>query len=86
MEVHISGCDNVEVDHLLFSSRESSSPGALHRIWSLDSGIANLLFGLWGVLMVDLFATGLNKVEAFYSRIPDSLTLKGTPLQVDWSL
>ena len=33
---------------------------------------------------VDLFATRLNKVEAFFSRLLDPIALLGNPLQVDW--
>ncbi len=84
--VHISGCDNVEADRL--SRHRVEHPRHLERSteWSLDQEIANLLFDLWGLPIVDLFATRLNtKVEAFYARLPDPLALPGNPLQVDWS-
>ncbi len=36
--------------------------------------------------MVDLFTTQLNnKVEAFFSHLPDPLALQGNSLQADWS-
>ncbi len=48
--------------------------------WSLDSRVSNLLFDIWGLHTVDLFATRLNnKVEAFFSRLPDPLALHGIP-------
>ena len=53
--------------------------------WSLDPGVTNLLFDLWGVPTVDLFPIRLNiKVKAFYSHLPDPLTLLVNPLQLDW--
>ncbi len=41
---------------------------------------------IWGTPTVDLFTTRLNnKVEAFYSRLPDPLALLGITIQEDWS-
>ena len=49
----------------------------------------NLLFDIWGQPTVDvLFATWLNnKVEAFFTHLPDplDLALQGNSLQADWS-
>ncbi len=46
--------------------------------------IAHQLFGMWGTPTVDLITTRLNrKVKAFYSRLPDPLTLPGDPLVVE---
>ena len=54
--------------------------------WSLDHRVTNLLFAIWGQPTVDLFTTRLNnKVEAFFSRLPDPLALQGNSLQSDWS-
>ena len=84
--VHISGQDNVEVDCLSRFRIEN-----LHRLehsieWSLNRRVTNLLFDIWGQPSVDLFATQLNnKVEAFFSHLPDPLALQGNSLQADWS-
>ena len=43
-------------------------------------------FAIWGQPTVDLFTTRLNnKVEAFFSHLPDPLALQGNSLQSDWS-
>ncbi len=84
--VHISGQDNVEVDRL--SQVWIENPRRLERSTkcSLDRRVTNLLFDIWGLPTVDLFATRLNnKVEAFFSRLPDPLALQGNSLQADWS-
>ncbi len=86
MAVHILSCNNMEADHLSHLLVENLLHLARSTEWSLDPGIASLLFTLWGIPMVDLFATRLNtKVEAYYPHPPDSLTLPDNPLQVDWS-
>ena len=55
--------------------------------WSLDHRVTNLLFDIWGLPTVELFTTRLNnKVEAFFSRLPDPLALQGNSLQADWSI
>ena len=83
--VHISGCD-VEADHLSHHRVEHPHHLGCSTEWYLDQGMATLLFILWGVPLVALFTTWLNnKVEAFYSRLPDPLSLQGNPLQVNWS-
>ncbi len=65
--------------HLLSSSRESLSPEMLHRMVSRHR-IASHLFDLWGIRLVDLFTSRLNnKVETFFSRLPDPLTCQATP-------
>ena len=83
--VYISGQDNVEADRL--SRFRIENPRRLERSteWSLDCRVTNLLFDIWGQPAVDLFATWLNKVEAFFSRLPDPLALQGNSLQADWS-
>ena len=49
---------------------------------SIDPGVMDLLFfDLWGTPTVDLFTTRLHKkVVAFYSHLPDRLTLLGNSL------
>ncbi len=84
--VHISGQDNVEADRL--SRFQIENPCRLERSteWSLDCRVTNLLFDIWGLPTVDLFATWLNnKVETFFSCLPDPLALQGNSLQADWS-
>ena len=84
-----AGCvwsSDVKADHL--SRHIVEHPRHLKRSteWSLDQGIATVLFDLWVVPMVDLFATRLNnKVETLYSLLPDAVALPGNPLQMDWS-
>ncbi len=78
--------NSVKADHL--SRHIVEHPRHLKRSteWSLDQGIATVLFDLWVVPMVDLFATRLNnKVETLYSLLPDAVALPGNPLQMDWS-
>ncbi len=84
--VHMPGKDNIEVGRL--SRFRIENPRRLERSaeWSLDRRVTNLLFGIWGLPTVDLFATHLNnKVEAFFSRLPDPLALPGNSLEADWS-
>ncbi len=84
--VHILGQDNVKADHL--SQVWIVNPGQLDRSteWFLNHRVTNLLFDIWHEPTVDLFATQLNnKVEAFFSRLPDPLALQGNSLQADWS-
>ncbi len=83
--VHISGQDNVEADRL--SRFRIENPHRLERStkWSFDRRVTNLLFDIWGLPTVDLFASRLNnKVEAFFSCLPDPLALQGNTLQADW--
>ena len=86
LAVHISGQGNVEADRL--SQFRIENPRRLEHSteWSLDLRVTNLLFDIWGQPTVDLFATRLNnKVEAFFSRLPDPLALQGNSLQAEWS-
>ncbi len=84
--VHISGQDNVEADRLSRFRIENSRRFERSTEWSLNRRVTNLLFNIWGQPTVDLFATRLNnKVEAFFSRLPDPLVLQGNSLQADWS-
>ena len=79
--VHISGQDNVKGDPL--SRFRIENPCRLERSteWSLDRRVINLLFDIWGQPTVDLFATQLNnKVEMFFSCLPDPLALQGNSL------
>ena len=64
-------------------SKQITSLGFESRIladWSaspkgLDHRVTNLLFDIWGQPTVDLFATQLNKVKVFFSRLLDPLAL-----------
>ncbi len=86
MAAHIAGCDNVKADHLSHHRVERLRRLEHSTEGSLNHGMANVLFSLWGVPMVELFATRLNnKVNVFYSCLPDTLALQENPLQVDWS-
>ncbi len=49
--------------------------------WSLEQGVANLLFRVFGSPWVDMFATGANAMAPlFYTR-----TWRDNALHVDWS-
>ena len=81
--VHISGQDNVEADHL--SQFRVKNPRRLQHSteWTLDHRVTNLLFDIWGQPTVDLFTTQLNnKVEAFFSHLPDRLACRRTSQRV----
>ncbi len=54
--------------------------------WSLDQGVANLLFRAWGSPWADLFTTSANaKAPVSYSRISEPAACRGDALQADWS-
>ncbi len=84
--VHISGLDNVEADCLSRFWIENPRHLEGSTEWSLDHRVTNLLFDIWGLPTVDLFTIRRdNKVEAFFSHLPDPLALQGNFLQADWS-
>ena len=84
--VHISGQDNVEADRLSRFRIENLCRLERSSDWSPDCRVTNLLFNIWGQPTVDLFATRLNnRVEAFFSCLPDPLALQDNSLQADWS-
>ncbi len=84
--VHISGQDNVEAERLSRFQIENPHQLECSTEWSLNRRVTKLLFDIWVLPTADLFATRLhNKVEAFFSRLPDPLAFQDNSLQADWS-
>ncbi len=84
--IYISGQDNMEADRLSRFRIENPCRLECSTEWSLDRRVTNLLFDILRLPTVDLFATWPNnKVEAFFSCLPDPLALQGNSLQADWS-
>ena len=83
--VHVAGADNCRAD-LLSRPGQAVVPDRMKSVeWALSPLIAGRIFTHWGVPMVDLFATALNrKVPVFCSRVPHPLALRAPALQLPW--
>ncbi len=47
--------------------------------------MTSVLFDIWGLPIVDLFASQLSiKIESFCSQLPEPFSLHGNFLQADW--
>ena len=83
--VHVAGEDNLLADRLSRPGQILSRDRMKSVEWALSQRTADQIFNHWGVPMVDLFATALNrKVPVYCSRVPDPLALRAAALQLPW--
>ena len=83
--VHVAGEDNLLADRLSRPGQILTRDRMKSVEWALSQRIADQIFNHWGVPMVDLFATALNrKVPVYCSRVPHPLALRAAALQLPW--
>ena len=76
---HIPGCLNVIADRLSWPNQPITTE------WSHHPEVVNLIFRLWGSLVVDMFATVHNMhLAQFMSPVPEPRALAIDALSQDW--
>ena len=80
LPVHLAGARNVTADAL--SRRGCTQPGE----WEMQPELAQIIFDMWGLPLVDLFATRHNtRLPVFVSPMPDEKAWETDALSLDWS-
>ena len=78
LAIHRPGVENQLAD---FLSRQQADP----REWSLHPSITDRLFRIWGLPLIDLFASNQNaKLPLFCTRTPEPGSIRTDALQLHW--